>query len=140
MPFDWQQFHAAERPRTNVVDPRRRLRFCWAGFVILLLLVFARTVQLELTQGAGFRAEALRPVEKETVLPASRGRILARDGTVLACDRTITAVAVHYRWLQDPPDERWLRTTVRRGSRGAIGKTGRNWPPKRQRCLPNAPN
>ncbi len=89
MPFDWQQFHAAERPKTNVVDPRRRLRICLAGFVALLLLVFGRTVQLELTQGAGFRAEALRPVERETVLPASRGRILARDGTVLACDRTI---------------------------------------------------
>jgi penicillin-binding protein 2 len=119
MPFDWQQFYAAERPGTNVVDPRRRLRICLAGFVIALLLVFGRTVQLELTEGAGFRAEALRPVEKETALPASRGRILARDGTVLAYDRTIAAVAVHYRWLQDPPDEWWLRTTVRaRLSRG----------------------
>ena len=119
MPFDWQQFHAAERPKTNVVDPRRRLRICLAGFVALLLVVFGRTVQLELTQGAGFRAEALRPVEKETTLPAPRGRILARDGTVLAYDRTTQAVAVHYRWLQNPPDERWLRTTVRaRLSRG----------------------
>ena len=61
----------------------------------------------------------MRPVERETVLPASRGRILARDGTVLAYDRTIQAVAVHYRWLQDPPDEHWLRATVRaRLSRG----------------------
>jgi penicillin-binding protein 2 len=119
MPFDWQQFHAAERPKTSVVDPRRRLRICLAGFVALLLLVFARTVQLELTQGASFRAQALRPVEKETVLPAPRGRILARDGAVLAYDRTLEAVAVHYRWLEDPPDERWLRTTVRaRLSRG----------------------
>ncbi len=119
MPFDWQQFHAAERPQTSVVDPRRRLRICLAGFVVLLLLVFGRTVQLELTQGAGFRAEALRPVEKETVLPAARGRILARDGTLLAYDRVIEAVTVHYRWLQDPPDERWLRTTARgRLSRG----------------------
>jgi penicillin-binding protein 2 len=119
MPFDWQQFHAAECPKTSVVDPRRRLRISLAGFVVLLLLVFGRTVQLELTQGAGFRAEALRPVEKEMILPASRGRILARDGTVLAYDRTIEAVAVHYRSLQDPPDGHWLRTTARaRLSRG----------------------
>jgi penicillin-binding protein 2 len=119
MPFDWQQFHAAECPQTSVVDPRRRLRISLAGFVLLLLFVFGRTVQLEVIQGAGFRAEALRPVEKEMVLPASRGRILARDGTVLAYDRTVEAVAVHYRWLQEPPDEHWLRTTVRlRLSRG----------------------
>ena len=47
------------------------------------------------------------------MLPAARGRILARDGTVLACDETIRAVAVEYRWLQDPPDERWLRNMAR---------------------------
>ena len=113
MPFDWQQFDARERPKAAVVDPRRRLRICLAGFVVLLSVVFGRVIQLEITQGAGFRAEALRPVEKETLLPASRGRILARDGTALAYDRTIEAVAVHYRWLEDPPDERWLRTTAR---------------------------
>jgi penicillin-binding protein 2 len=119
MPFDWQQFHAARGPKTSAVDPRRRLRICLAGFLALLLAVFGRTVQLELTEGTGFRAEALRPLGRQMVLPASRGRILARDGTVLACDRTVAAVAVNYRWLQDPPDERWLRTTA--GARLARG-------------------
>ena len=113
MPFNWQQFHADENPRPAVVDPRRRLWICLAGFAAALLVVFGRTVQLELTQGAGFRAEALRPVEKRTVLPAPRGRILARDGAPLAYDQTIRAVAVDYRWLQDPPDGRWLRATAR---------------------------
>ena len=111
--FDWRQFHLSNATTPAVVDPRRRLRICLLGFTAMLLLVFGRVVQLEVTQGAGFRAEALRPIEKETVLPAPRGRILARDGTVLACDRTIHALAVEYRWLQDPPDERWLRNIVR---------------------------
>ena len=113
MPFDWQQFHASETRTPAVVDPRRRLRICLAAFVAVLLVVFGRAVQLEVTQGAGFRAEALRPVEKETVLPAARGRILARDGTALACDRKVQAVAVQYRWLQEPPDAGWLRATAR---------------------------
>ena len=32
---------------------------------------------------------------------------------MLACDREAAAVAVQYRWLQDPPDARWLRQTAR---------------------------
>jgi len=113
MPFDWQQFHASETRTPAVVDPRRRLRICLAAFVAVLLVVFGRAVQLEVTQGAGFRAEALRPVEKQTVLPAARGQILARDGSALACDRKVQAVAVQYRWLQEPPDAGWLRATAR---------------------------
>ena len=113
MPINWHQFHAREDRTPAVVDPQRRLWICLAGFVAALLVVFGRTVQLELTQGAGFRAEALRPVEKRIVLPAPRGRILARDGAPLAYDQTLRAVAVDYRWLQDPPDGRWLRATAR---------------------------
>jgi len=113
MSFDWQQFHASETRTPVVVDPRRRLRICLAVFVAVLLVVFGRAAQLEVTQGAGFRAEALRPVEKQTVLPAARGRILARDGSVLACDRKVQAVAVQYRRLQEPPDAGWLRATAR---------------------------
>ena len=113
MPFDWQQFHANETRTPAVVDPRRRLRICLAGFVAALAVVFGRAVQLEVTQGADFREEALRPIEITIVLPAARGRILARDGSVLACDTTVQAVAVQYRWLQEPPDPRWLRITAR---------------------------
>jgi penicillin-binding protein 2 len=111
--FDWHQFHRSNTVTPAVVDPRRRMLLCLAGFAAVLLLIFGRVVQLEVSQGAGFRAEAMRPIEKTIVLPAARGRILARDGTVLAYDRTIHAVAVEYRWLQEPPDERWLRNTIR---------------------------
>jgi penicillin-binding protein 2 len=113
MPFDWQQFHADSQDTPAVVDPRRRLRICLLGFVVGLLIVSGRIVQLEVTQGEGFRAEALRPVDKKSVLPAPRGRILARDGTILACDRTIQSVAVHYRWLEEPPNAQWLSATAR---------------------------
>lgn len=113
MPFDWRQFDADAKDTTAVVDPRRRLGICLVVFCVGLLIVSARVVQLEATQGDGFRAEALRPIEKRTVLPAPRGRILARDGTPLACDRTIQSLAVHYRWLQEPPDAQWLYATAR---------------------------
>lgn len=97
-----------------VIDPRRRLRVCLWVFLTLLAVVFARAVQLEVTQGAAFRQEALQPLAREKSLPGVRGRILARDGTVLACDKKVVSLAVHYRYLQEPPDARWLRLTALR--------------------------
>ncbi len=113
MPFNWQEFHTDEHRERPVVDPRHRLRICLTVFAVALLIIFARSVQLEVTQGAGFRNEALRPTESKVVLRALRGRILARGGEVLAYDRPIQCVAVAFRWLQQPPDPRWLRATAR---------------------------
>lgn len=111
--FDWHRLHLSEATTSGVVDSRRRLRICLGGFVVLLLVVFGRAVQLELSQGAAFRAEATRPLKRTTSLPGIRGRILARDGTVLAYDKRVLALAVHYRYLQQPPDPRWLRFAAR---------------------------
>jgi penicillin-binding protein 2 len=111
--FDWHQFHREEMPARSVVDPRRRLRLSLDGWVVLLAIIFGRGVQLEVTQGAAFRNEALQPLRRETPLPGVRGRIRARDGTVLAYDKKVLALAVYYRYLQESPDAAWLRQTAR---------------------------
>jgi penicillin-binding protein 2 len=111
---DWHRLHAERRPAPAVVDPRRRLRICFGAFAVLLAVILARAVQLEITQGAAFRAEARQPLRRERSIAGVRGRILARDGTVLAHNRQVLAVAVHYRYLEQPPDGRWLRDTGRR--------------------------
>ena len=72
-------------------------------------LVLLRAAQLELTGGSDFRAVATRPITRTRPLPADRGRILARDGSVLAADSHTRALALHYRWLQQPADPDWLR-------------------------------
>ena len=113
MPTDWQELSLAHAP-PPVVDPRRRLRWCVGAFAVLLLVVWCRAAQLEISEGAAFRAEALRPIRREKPLPAPRGKILARDGTVLACDRVVECVAVEYRWLEDPPRQTWLEQTARK--------------------------
>ncbi len=113
MPFDWRQFHRSNTARTAVVDPRRRLAICLAGFVAAALLIIARAIQLEATQGEQFRAEATRPVTRSRVVPAPRGRIVTADGTVLACDRSVQALAIDYRWLKNPPDPAWVRSVAR---------------------------
>lgn len=111
--FDWEQLHADEHLAPVVVDPRRRMRILLGGVVLLLAVVFGRLVHLEATEGAAFRAEAARPLVRVKGVPGVRGRILARDGTVLAYDKKVACLAVHYRYLEEPPEARWLRRTAR---------------------------
>ena len=112
--FDWHAFHRNDAQPPAVVDPRRRMAISLTGFVLLLAVVFGRAVQLEVTQGAAFRAEAVRPIRRQTDLPGPRGRILARDGTVLADDRRIASLALPYRSIESPANPQWLRQTARK--------------------------
>ena len=107
--IDWHQFHRDETQPPVVVDPRRRLQISLVCFLLLLAVVFGRAVQLEISQGAAFRAEAEQPVQRQISLPGARGRILARDGTVLVEDEDVARLAVSYRSIEEPPDPRWLR-------------------------------
>ena len=54
------------------------------------------------------------PTVAKNSCPRRGGRILARDGTVLACDREVAAVAVQYRYLEEPPRLAWLEQQARK--------------------------
>ncbi len=110
---DWHELADEQRGDSQASSPRHRLRWLLAFYALALLTVLGRAVQLELSDGAEFRDLASRPVEQLVPLAAERGRILARDGTVLAADREARALAIHYRYLQSPPDGRWLRRQAR---------------------------
>ena len=94
------------------------------GFLVLLGVVFGRVVQLEVTQGGAFRSQAAQPLVRQRDLPGLRGRIFASDASVLACDKEVLALAVHYRYLEQPANERWLRYAARR----RLSKTARKDP------------
>jgi len=113
MVHDWHQFHADGNPEVPVVDSQRRLKWCLGIFILLLAIVFVRAVQLEVTQGAAFRREATKPLVRRRSVPGVRGRILARDGSVLAHDKQVLAVAVHYRRFEEPVNPTWLRRRAR---------------------------
>ncbi|MBS0210208.1 MAG: hypothetical protein JSS27_14770 [Planctomycetes bacterium] len=85
-----------------------RLRWGFWLFALLCGAVLARVVSLEVSYGDQQRAEAAKPLERFTLEPALRGRILAADGTVLAYDEVNTGLAVHYRWLEEPVNATWL--------------------------------
>ncbi len=112
--FQWERFQTRSPRRASDGDSLRRVRLVFLGVVLLLIVVFGRLVQLEATQGAAFRAEAAKPLEREHLVPGVRGRILSAGGAVLAGDKETRALAVHYRWIEEPADPGWLRWTARR--------------------------
>lgn len=84
------------------------------AFMIVLIRVV--WIQVRLPQ-VYLAALQVTTTELET-LPANDGRIMA-DGVVLAADELVQNVQLHYRWLQEYPDEDWLSRQVRsRLSRG----------------------
>ena len=93
------------------VDAEPALRLTWL-FVVMalpLLVVAGRLVQLQWFLADGFAVEERRESVSFESIPSRHGRIIAADGTVLAFDEERFQVLVHYRWLEEPPNERWLR-------------------------------
>ena len=111
--FDWLELRADETESKSPIDGVRRFRRLFALLVLLAVCLVARAVSLEIAYGDAYRRVAARPIERRESRTGIRGRILARDGTVLARDRQTPAVAVHYRYLEEPTGETWLRRTAR---------------------------
>lgn len=110
---DWNQVLAETRETPRTVSPRRRLAVCFVLFVLIASTILARAAWLEVAEGAKRRDRASRPLENRHTLPARRGTIVDRNGVVLAEDQATSALAVYYRYLEDPPNRRWLRSIVR---------------------------
>ena len=109
---------------------RRRLPWLLAAFAFGAAVVLARVIQLEIASGAAFRAAAAQPIVRERAIPAERGRILSREGTILACDRQAIGLNVNYRWLQNPPLPTWLRSQAR----ARLPRADRNQPNRIQQA------
>ncbi|NIP85996.1 MAG: hypothetical protein GTO03_10710, partial [Planctomycetales bacterium] len=90
-------------------DSRQRIAWLGCGFAGLALLVLVRCLGIHLDSGPAFRAAAERPREIREPLEARRGTIVDRRGAVLAEDRQVDVLTMHYRWLEQPPQRAWLR-------------------------------
>lgn len=88
-PFDEvmnQATYAASlsRPSLGEAVPRRRFLFALAVLALLFAGLAGRAVQLQVLQGAAYRAQADRNQVQVHVVPAPRGEITDRNGLVLA--------------------------------------------------------
>ena len=97
----------------SMLVDRRRLRRLFGMFVAMALTIYGRLIALEWRDGADYRAAAAEPVWRMRTVAVPRGKIVARDGTVLGYDQPIVDLALSYRWLEEPVNPRWLRAMAR---------------------------
>ena len=110
---DWREFHEDQEPQSKVAGFKTRTLAASLCFTFACFLLAGQVIRLEITQGAAFRQAASEPRVRTIPLPAPRGRILARDGTVLAHDEPIVTLELFYRELEQPPSPNWLNRQVR---------------------------
>jgi len=89
----------------------------WLLAVIIIAFqipIVCRLVYVQAFIGERFIAPWRIPLEEREVIPARDGRILSRDGVVLAQDLAQYDLAVDYRWLERPANPLWLKRMVNR--------------------------
>lgn len=90
-------------------QPHLRLALLYLLGLVPLVAISARLVWLQVVIPDQFTAVFQQLREEYEEIPSRDGRILAADGSILADDEVRQELHIHYRWLQEPPDERWLR-------------------------------
>lgn len=115
-----QPFHSAFGrdefgPAGSLIDPpaNTRIFLLCSLFAGLAIVVLCRLIWVQ-TQLQNRYLDALSTTTTEyEVIPARDGRILTESSEVLAADIDQHQLQMHYRWLQDPVDEAWLKRQVR---------------------------
>ena len=110
-----QPFHddLASRPVAEPA-PGLRTRGLFLLFAIGLAAVLGRVVWVQNSLQAGYLTALERTTVTYEEIPARNGRIVGEYGQVYAQDVDEFTIQVHYRWLQDPLDDGWLRREIRR--------------------------
>jgi cell division protein FtsI (penicillin-binding protein 3) len=84
-----------------VAKPAVRLGVVQVAFGLAIVAVVARAAQVQLVEGAAYRAKAREQRTERVVLPARRGAIYDRNGVPLALTRDVYRVGVAPRELRD---------------------------------------
>ncbi len=90
--------------------PKMRLLGLFAAMLLPFLAITGRLAYLQVVLGEQYIAQGEYLAKTVEPIPSRDGRILTSDGRVLAYDVQQFSVYVHYRWLEEPPNGRWLRS------------------------------
>ena len=93
------------------IDRNPVVRLVWL-FVLMLLplgVILGRLAYLQAYMKLDIVTLPEKSILSYETIPSRDGRILSSDGTILAKDLEVYKVFMHYRWLEEPADELWLR-------------------------------
>ncbi|MFI4849123.1 MAG: penicillin-binding transpeptidase domain-containing protein [Gimesia chilikensis] len=77
--------------------------------VVPLLVVSGRLLFIQMMNAEHFYSQFGKTTESFESIPSRDGRIVSIDGRVLALDVERFDLQAHYRWLEEPPNPRWLK-------------------------------
>lgn len=80
---------------------KKKILFLGAGSLVLLLCLFGRLVYLMVAKSDYYASMAQELHERERDIKAARGRILDRNGIVLADNKTVCTISVIYSQIED---------------------------------------
>lgn len=93
------------------VDRMPGVRVFLLGFMLIvpLLAVGGRLLFIQYMNAEYFYSQFGRTTESFETIPSRDGRIVSVDGQILAIDVERFDLQAHYRWLEEPPNSRWLK-------------------------------
>ncbi len=91
----------------------RRLKILLIVMLAATLGLLVRAARIQVVGHADFEAEAAKAALFTTETETTRGRILDRNGQVLALDEPCTDACVDYRAIVDPPNDAWVASLAK---------------------------
>lgn len=86
----------------NRISHRKKILVMFLGFALVFVMLFARLVYLTTWRADYYAEQATKLHERERSIKAARGRILDRNGEVLADNKTVCTISVIYNQIKDP--------------------------------------
>ena len=86
----------------NKIVHRKKILFLFAAFALVLVLLLGRLIYLMVWQADYYSEKATELHERERSIKAARGRILDRNGTVIADNKTVCTISVIHNQIEDP--------------------------------------
>ncbi len=86
----------------NKIIHRKKILFLFAAFAILLVALLGRLVYLMIWRAEYYSEQATELHERERKIKAARGKIVDRNGTVIADNKTVCTISVIHNQIEDP--------------------------------------
>lgn len=86
----------------NRISHRKKILVMFLGLTLAFVLLFVRLIYLTVWRSEYYTERATRLHERERNIKAARGRILDRNGAVLADNKTVCTISVIYNQIEDP--------------------------------------